>query len=66
MTETLLTAEQCGALAMLATAGNNGAAQSLLNAHGFRASLVAGVGQSRACDNHVSEGPSRRQDDRGH
>jgi hypothetical protein len=38
-----LTAEQRRALALLATAARNGAAQSLLNAHGFRASLVAGL-----------------------
>jgi hypothetical protein len=43
MTELRLSAEQRRALALLATAGNNGATQSLLNAHGFRASLVAGL-----------------------
>jgi len=36
-----LNAEQRPALAMLATAGRNGATQSLLSARGFGASLVA-------------------------
>jgi hypothetical protein len=30
-----------GALAMLATAGHNGATQALLSAHGFDASMIA-------------------------
>ncbi len=38
-----LTAEQRGALTMLATAGLNGAPQALLSAHGFDASLIAGL-----------------------
>jgi hypothetical protein len=40
MTESTLNAEHRRALAMLATAGLNGATQSLLSAHGFGASLV--------------------------
>jgi hypothetical protein len=43
MTGSTLSAEQRQALAMLATVGLNGATQSLLNAHGFLASLVAGL-----------------------
>jgi hypothetical protein len=38
-----LTAEQRRALAMLATAGRNGVPQALLSAHGFDASLIAGL-----------------------
>jgi hypothetical protein len=38
-----LSAEQPGALAMLATSGYNGATQALLSAHGFDASLIAGL-----------------------
>jgi hypothetical protein len=41
MTGPRLTAEQRRALAMLATAGLNGAPQALLSAHGFDASLIA-------------------------
>lgn len=37
------TVDQRRALVMLATAGRNGAMQSLLNAHGFPASLIAGL-----------------------
>ena len=36
-----LNAEQRRALAMLATAGRNGATQSLLTAHGFGVSMIA-------------------------
>jgi hypothetical protein len=36
-------AEQRRALAMLATADRNGAPQALLSAHGFDASLIAGL-----------------------
>jgi hypothetical protein len=43
MTESTLNAEHRRALAMLATAGLNGATQSLLSAHGFGASLVVGL-----------------------
>jgi hypothetical protein len=38
-----LTAEQPGALAMLATSGYDGATPALLSAHGFDASLIAGL-----------------------
>jgi hypothetical protein len=38
-----LSAEQPSALAMLATSGYNGATQALLSAHGFDASLIAGL-----------------------
>jgi hypothetical protein len=38
-----LTAEQRRALAMLATAGRNGATQPLLTAHGFSVSMIAEV-----------------------
>ncbi len=41
MTGPRLTVEQRGALAMLATAGRNGAPQALLSAHGFDASFIA-------------------------
>jgi hypothetical protein len=41
MTGPRLTVEQRRALAMLATAGLNGAPQALLSAHGFDASLIA-------------------------
>jgi hypothetical protein len=43
MTQPLITAEQRRALTMLATAGPNGAAQALLSAHGFDASMIAKV-----------------------
>ena len=43
MTQSPLSAEQRGALAMLATAGRNGATQSLLTAHGFGVALIAGL-----------------------
>jgi hypothetical protein len=36
-----LTAEQRRALAVLATAGSNGAPKALLSAHGFDASMIA-------------------------
>ena len=36
-----LTAEQRGALAILASAGRNGVPQALLSTHGFDASLIA-------------------------
>jgi hypothetical protein len=38
-----LTAEQRGALAMLATAGRNGATRPLLTAHGFGVRLISGL-----------------------
>ncbi len=38
-----LTAEQRRALAMLASAGLNGASQTLLMAHGFCVSMIAGL-----------------------
>jgi hypothetical protein len=41
MTGPRLTVEQRRALAMLVTAGRNGAPQALLSAHGFDASLIA-------------------------
>ncbi len=41
MTKPRLSAEQRRALAMLATAGPNGATQALLSAHGFDANLIA-------------------------
>jgi hypothetical protein len=41
MMEHRLSAEQHGALTMLATAGPNGAPQALLSAHGFDASMIA-------------------------
>ena len=43
MTGPRLTPEQRRALAMLATADRNGAPQALLSAHGFDASLIAGL-----------------------
>ncbi len=43
MTEPRLSVEQRSALAMLAEAGLNGATQSLLSAHGFGETLVAGL-----------------------
>jgi len=43
MTEPRLSTEQRRALAMLATADRNGAPQALLSAHGFDASLIAGL-----------------------
>jgi hypothetical protein len=43
MTSPCLTAEQRRALAMLATAGHNGVTQSLLTAHGFGVSVIAGL-----------------------
>ena len=43
MTESTLNAEHRRALATLATAGLDGATQSLLSAHGFGASLVVGL-----------------------
>jgi hypothetical protein len=41
MMESLINTEQRRALTMLATAGPNGAAQALLSAHGFDASMIA-------------------------
>ena len=41
MTEPRLSTEQRRALAMLATAGRNGAPQALLSAYGFDASMIA-------------------------
>ena len=38
-----LTAEQRRALAMLGTVGRNGVPQALLSAHGFDASMIAGL-----------------------
>jgi len=38
-----LSAEQRGALAILATSGYNGATQALLSEHGFDAGLIAGL-----------------------
>ena len=43
MTESTLNAEHRRALTMLATAGLDGATQSLLSAHGFGASFVVGL-----------------------
>jgi hypothetical protein len=43
MTESTHNAEQRRALAMVATAGLDGATQSFLSAHGFGASLVVGL-----------------------
>jgi hypothetical protein len=43
MTESTLNAEQRRALTMLATAGLDGATQSLLSAHGFGASFIVGL-----------------------
>jgi hypothetical protein len=43
MTGPRLTPEQRRALAMLATADRNAAPQALLSAHGFDASLIAGL-----------------------
>jgi len=43
MTESTLSAEQRRALAMLATAGLDGATQSSLSGHGFGASFVVGL-----------------------
>ena len=43
MTSPHLTAKQHRALAMLATAGRDGATQASLDAHGFDASLVVGL-----------------------
>src|SRR6266446_3749916 len=43
MTGPRLTPEQRRALAMLATAGRDGATQALLSAHGFDASMIAGL-----------------------
>jgi hypothetical protein len=43
MTSPRLDAEQRRALAMLATAGRNGTTQALLSAHGFDASMIAGL-----------------------
>jgi hypothetical protein len=43
MTGPRLTPEQRRALAMLATACRNGASQALLSAHGFDASMIAGL-----------------------
>jgi hypothetical protein len=40
---TRLSAEQRRALAMLAAAGRNGTTQALLSAHGFDASIIAGL-----------------------
>ncbi len=40
---TRLNADQRRALATLATTGRNGATQDLLSAHGFDASLIAGL-----------------------
>jgi hypothetical protein len=49
MTEPPLSVEQRRALEMLATSGRDGAPQALLSAHGFDASLIAGlVGQGLA------------------
>jgi len=39
----MLSPEQRRALARLATAGRDGATQSLLSAHGFGASMIAGL-----------------------
>jgi hypothetical protein len=36
-----LSADQCRALAMLATAGQDGVAQAVLSAHGFDATMIA-------------------------
>ena len=38
-----LSADQRRALAMLATAGEDGVAQALLSAHGFDATVIAGL-----------------------
>jgi hypothetical protein len=38
-----LNADQRGVLAMLSSAGRNGAAQALLSARGFDASMIAGL-----------------------
>jgi hypothetical protein len=43
MTEARLNAEQRRAPAMLATAGRNGATQSLLTAHGSGVSMIAAL-----------------------
>jgi hypothetical protein len=43
MTSPRLDAEQRRALAMLTTAGRNGTTQALLSAHGFDASMIAGL-----------------------
>jgi hypothetical protein len=43
MTSPRLTAEQRLALAMLGTARREGATQALLSAHGFDASMIAGL-----------------------
>jgi len=43
MTVPHLSPEQRRALAMLATAGANGATQAVLSAHGFDASMIAGL-----------------------
>jgi hypothetical protein len=43
MTEPHLSIERRRALEMLATAGPDGATQALLSAHGFDASLIAGL-----------------------
>ena len=49
MTSPRLDAEQRRALAMLATAGRNGTTQALLSAHGFDASMIAGLSQQARC-----------------
>jgi hypothetical protein len=43
MTSPRLNAEQRRALAMLTNAGRNGTTQALLSAHGFDASMIAGL-----------------------
>jgi len=43
MTESHLTAEQRRALKMLADAGQNGATEALMLAHGFRREMLAGL-----------------------
>ena len=43
MMESGLNAEQHRALALLATAGRNGATQPLLAAHGFGVAMIAGL-----------------------
>ena len=64
MTVIRLSTEQRRALAMLATAGRDGATRPLLIADGFGVPMINAC-QPKACDPDAREGVRRREDDRG-
>jgi hypothetical protein len=56
-----LSVEQRSALDMLASAGRNGAPQALLSAHGFDASMIAGLVNHGLATLTAEKGPGRRK-----